>query len=391
MIKHPLSKVPKPVTPLMRRFLRDVFKPTVALGKRRTRYMNQENHPPADWTPTEPNKPSSSSFGVALQNEDSEDEDAVVITALAAAPFCCHADLLTMARPQLVAAARTLNAKLPRALHVDATRANASIRRSIERLVGIRSSSSGSSGNDNNSIDSDAPRRRAPKRRRSPSLDTAPDADADASAAEHSTAREALYFSPVSPLAARSQSAAAVAAASCSMLASLREEPDEDETGEADRPSKRRRTEEDEEEEEGEEEDASRDGTPTFSRAPTAPSNIYSPAHRLHRSQSHRLPAAPGLLPLLHRNITVARPGRRTRSQSAAVLTSTPRVRRWVPKAPGRAGASASASGAAAAAVAREDSLSEPSSGVSAGTTASQDSLDRVERVSGWLEGGGGG
>ncbi|EKM48917.1 uncharacterized protein PHACADRAFT_202238, partial [Phanerochaete carnosa HHB-10118-sp] len=116
-----------------------------------------------------------------------------------------------------------------------------------------------------------------------------------------------------------------------------------------------------------------------------------SPAHRLHRSQSHRLPAAPGLLPLLHRNITVARPGRRTRSQSAAVLTSTPRVRRWVPKAPGRAGASASASGAAAAAVAREDSLSEPSSGVSAGTTASQDSLDRVERVSGWLEGGGGG
>lgn len=349
MMKHPISKGPRSFTPLMRRFLRDIFKPTVALGKRRTRDENQENHPPVDWTPTKP-KPNC----VALQNED---EDAVVITALNEVPFCCHADLLIMTHPQLVATARALNAKLPKALHIDDTHTDAFIRHSIELLVGIRS---------------DEPR--APKRRRSLSLDTS---DVDASA-EHSTTSTVLPPSPVSPLAVRNRSDAAGSVASRSMLASLREEPDEDK--EADRPNKRRRMEE--------EEDTSRDGTPTRRYRPHArrsePSSVQSPApgtgaHRLNRSQSHRLPGREPAFPGLHRNITVARPGRRLRSQSA-VLTSTPRVHRWVPKL-------AAAGAASGSGTAGEDSLSSPSSGISAVTTASQDSLDPIERVSGWLEG----
>ncbi|KAH9918054.1 uncharacterized protein B0H18DRAFT_883093, partial [Fomitopsis serialis] len=73
---------------------------------------------------------------VALQNEDQE-EDAVVITALTVVPFCCHADLLTMDRLELALVAHTLNAKLPRALQIDIrpTRPDAYIRNEIERLV----------------------------------------------------------------------------------------------------------------------------------------------------------------------------------------------------------------------------------------------------------------
>ncbi|KAI0655047.1 hypothetical protein C8Q70DRAFT_884689, partial [Cubamyces menziesii] len=73
---------------------------------------------------------------IALQNED-VDEDAVVITALNVVPFCCHADLVTMNRTQLLAVAETLNAKLPLALQIDVGRArsDAFIRNSIELLV----------------------------------------------------------------------------------------------------------------------------------------------------------------------------------------------------------------------------------------------------------------
>ncbi|KAI8973115.1 hypothetical protein BD414DRAFT_386045, partial [Trametes punicea] len=73
---------------------------------------------------------------IALQNEDA-DEDAIVITALNVVPFCCHADLVTMNRSQLLAVANTLNAKLPRAMQIDtsASRSDAFIRNSVELLV----------------------------------------------------------------------------------------------------------------------------------------------------------------------------------------------------------------------------------------------------------------
>ncbi|KAI0764745.1 hypothetical protein C8Q74DRAFT_1168590, partial [Fomes fomentarius] len=73
---------------------------------------------------------------VALQNEDTT-EDAIVITALDVIPFCCHADLVTMSRPQLLVVADTMNAKLPLAMQIDThpARSDASIRHSIELLV----------------------------------------------------------------------------------------------------------------------------------------------------------------------------------------------------------------------------------------------------------------
>ncbi|OBZ78016.1 hypothetical protein A0H81_02874 [Grifola frondosa] len=53
-----------------------------------------------------------------VQNEDTE-EDVIVITALNVVPFCCHADLITMNRAELLVVANTLNAKLPHALQID--------------------------------------------------------------------------------------------------------------------------------------------------------------------------------------------------------------------------------------------------------------------------------
>ena len=76
---------------------------------------------------------------VALQNDDPF-LDAVVITALPTVPFCCHADLITMNRDQLVEVANTLNKKLPLAMQIDTSilRTERYIRNSIELLVGIR-------------------------------------------------------------------------------------------------------------------------------------------------------------------------------------------------------------------------------------------------------------
>ncbi|KAH9915455.1 uncharacterized protein BXZ73DRAFT_28923, partial [Epithele typhae] len=73
---------------------------------------------------------------VALQNEDPF-LDAVVITALNTIPFCCHADLVTMKRTELLQVAFTMNAALPHALQIDTdpTCSDASIRHSIELLV----------------------------------------------------------------------------------------------------------------------------------------------------------------------------------------------------------------------------------------------------------------
>nr|GAT57589.1 predicted protein [Mycena chlorophos] len=86
-----------------------------------------------------PVKPAPALARVALQNEDDE-TDAVVITALSTLPFCCHEDLLTMARPALIAVAEQMNEKLPKALRISIGRArsDAAIRNEIEFIVGLR-------------------------------------------------------------------------------------------------------------------------------------------------------------------------------------------------------------------------------------------------------------
>jgi len=75
---------------------------------------------------------------IALQKYD-QALDAIVITTLPSYPFCCHEDLLTMSRSQLVQAALFLNSHLPACSQIElADRIpGAHIRHSIERLVGI--------------------------------------------------------------------------------------------------------------------------------------------------------------------------------------------------------------------------------------------------------------
>ncbi|KAG6910334.1 hypothetical protein DXG01_011402 [Tephrocybe rancida] len=76
---------------------------------------------------------------VALINEDYA-EDALVITTLDTVPFCCHEDLITMSRDQLIGVALALNARLPSALAIDTNRALTTrcIRSAVERIVGLR-------------------------------------------------------------------------------------------------------------------------------------------------------------------------------------------------------------------------------------------------------------
>ncbi|KAI0292585.1 hypothetical protein BC826DRAFT_897241, partial [Russula brevipes] len=73
---------------------------------------------------------------IALLSEVPED-DLIVISALAIAPFCCHADLLTMGVPQLTEVARALNNALPPSLriHVEAGCRPREIRAEIETVV----------------------------------------------------------------------------------------------------------------------------------------------------------------------------------------------------------------------------------------------------------------
>jgi hypothetical protein len=68
-------------------------------------------------------------------------DDVVVVSALAAAPFCCHADLLTMDMNQLTAVARALNDALPPPLRISAEAGcqPGEIRAEIEAIVGLRS------------------------------------------------------------------------------------------------------------------------------------------------------------------------------------------------------------------------------------------------------------
>ncbi|KAH9476279.1 hypothetical protein JR316_0011852 [Psilocybe cubensis] len=65
--------------------------------------------------------------------------DAVVITTLPRYPFCCHEDLITMSRQQLVDVATLFNAQLPKTIQIDLSDgvSAAHIRHCIESLVGI--------------------------------------------------------------------------------------------------------------------------------------------------------------------------------------------------------------------------------------------------------------
>jgi hypothetical protein len=80
------------------------------------------------------------SYRIALLSEVPGD-DVIVISALATAPFCCHADLLTMSGPQLTAVARVLNESLSPSLRINAEPGcpPAEIRVEIETVVGLRS------------------------------------------------------------------------------------------------------------------------------------------------------------------------------------------------------------------------------------------------------------
>lgn len=96
---------------------------------------------PISVTPEKPRRsPRMNSFRIALLSEVSVD-DVIVVSALASAPFCCHADLLTMGTNQLIAVASVLNDALPPSLHIDvgAGRKPGEIRAEIEAIVGLRS------------------------------------------------------------------------------------------------------------------------------------------------------------------------------------------------------------------------------------------------------------
>lgn len=150
------SKAIKPFTPIRRFF----FKLELLGKRRRDQFHDYSNLDPIVDTPLHAsnidahtaNKENAASRSsprpvdlpykpvrVALQNEDTV-ENAVIITALDNAPFCCHEDLVTMSREKLVDVALALNAKLPAVLAIDVshTRPTGFIQNSIEYIVGLR-------------------------------------------------------------------------------------------------------------------------------------------------------------------------------------------------------------------------------------------------------------
>jgi hypothetical protein len=88
--------------------------------------------------PTHPGK-----FRIALQNNDPDHPDVIIITTLELdePPFCCHEELLSMPRSRLLVVADTLNARLPSALAIstDEARPDSWMRSEIEWVVGLRS------------------------------------------------------------------------------------------------------------------------------------------------------------------------------------------------------------------------------------------------------------
>ncbi|KDR79386.1 hypothetical protein GALMADRAFT_223608 [Galerina marginata CBS 339.88] len=75
---------------------------------------------------------------LAIQQHD-QPLDAIVVTTLPSYPFCCHEDLLTMPRDQLVEVATLFNSHLPHTTQIDLSESatDAHIRHCIESLVGI--------------------------------------------------------------------------------------------------------------------------------------------------------------------------------------------------------------------------------------------------------------
>ncbi|THH32212.1 hypothetical protein EUX98_g1999 [Antrodiella citrinella] len=321
-----LSKVAIPFTPIMRRFLADVFKPTTlrTLGKRNRDGGSQQgsdapHERPQLFGPGAGHLPNC----VALQNDDTE-EDAVVVTALNIIPFCCHADLLSMNRDDLVRVADTLNFKLPLAMQIDtsAPRSDVFIRNSIELLVGIRRT---------------VPPTPKPNRSMCFVSVAAQKVDGDEDA-DH------VPPTPASPLANRSNRLHNFSFAHSTPLAALDEEDedvgiDEDEVDEPEKRLRKRRR-------------ILLDSTTSATPSPTTRallsrsqsqrtprSNINSPFRmgttQVFRSQSQKLPR--GKIVSNYRNVTLTRGrgGVRTKHptgkyQNTIILTSTPKKRKRV-------------------------------------------------------------
>jgi hypothetical protein len=142
MAKSSKANASKPCTPVRKRFL-DLFKPTIALGKRGRDIESDKSEGLADAAQdVQRSSPVTlkRSASVALLNEDEDMEETIIVTALDTIPFCCHEDLLTMTRFQLLAVADALNAKLPSALRIDVkpSSTDSFIRSAIELIVGIK-------------------------------------------------------------------------------------------------------------------------------------------------------------------------------------------------------------------------------------------------------------
>jgi len=280
------------------RFLLDVLKPSPAVVAEQN--IHAESREPQRQPARMVEESAVRSACIALQNED-QDEDAIVITALNVIPFCCHADLLLMSRTELLAVADILNGKLPGVLKIDVgpSRSDAYIRNSIELLVGLRR---------------DVPQ--APKPVRSHSIST----------------QARILESPRSPLATKNKYILSVGTPQAA-LAVLREE--DEEVSAAQRPQKRRRY---------------------NAESPSSATAPFDPARRVTRSQSHRvapknmdlaaksstrvlrtrsqkLPERKPMLQGIHPNITITRGRSGSRGafyqrSKSAVLTSTPKKRR---------------------------------------------------------------
>ncbi|CAL1710453.1 unnamed protein product [Somion occarium] len=199
-----LSYIKQPFrTPLVRWYLKDIFKPTNAVATPRALGKRGRSQASSPCSPTvfSTSDGAALTLGghlpncVALQNNDPSISDAVIITALHTLPFCCHADLVTMTRPQLLSVTQILNERLPQALRIDTStrRTDAFIRNSIELLVGIHASSREVPG--------------APKAERSMNLSSSLLLDGYISPGR--SARDLLLLdppmSPISPLASRSR------------------------------------------------------------------------------------------------------------------------------------------------------------------------------------------
>lgn len=134
--------VPASSTPVVR-LLRGA---AAIVGKRRTyrgSIFSVHRSRALSFTPEPPRQlEPANSYRIALLSEVSVD-DAIVVSALTTAPFCCHADLLTMSAPQLTAVARVLNESLPPSLRINTEPGcpPGQIRGEIETVVGLRSPS----------------------------------------------------------------------------------------------------------------------------------------------------------------------------------------------------------------------------------------------------------